>query len=72
MGRIPTDPDLGPVLSLVVVLLIFSIVFLVGTLPFSSILHSDPGVIGGAIGALVGVLGIAITARRRLDGKGPR
>lgn len=58
--KLPTDDPLGPLLSLVVLLLILSIAFLVLTLPFSSLLHTDPAVVGGVISglgtALVGVL----------------
>lgn len=68
--KLPTDPSLGPLLSVVILLLILSIAFLVATLPFSAVLHSNPGVIGGVISALVTLLGVVIQLRGRLD-KGP-
>ena len=60
--RLPNDPQLGPVLSGAIWFLLLLIAFLVITLPFSP----NAGIEGGAIGALAGVLGLAIQARGRI------
>jgi hypothetical protein len=67
--KIPTDPDFGPLLSLVVLLLALSIGFLVLTLPFSAFLRIDPAVIGSVIPALGTVLGGVLYARGKGRGQ---
>lgn len=56
------DPQLGPVLSGLIWFVLLCITFLVLTLPFTS----SPGISGGVIGTLAGVLGLAIQARGRI------
>lgn len=66
---LPKDPDFGPFLSLVILLLVLCIVFLALTLPFSAALHSDQGAVAGVIATLTGlVLGVT-QLRGRLSGK---
>lgn len=60
--RLPNDPQFGPVLSALIWFLMLAIGFLVVALPFSP----SAGIEGGAIGALAGVLGLAIQARGRI------
>lgn len=62
----PTDPELGPVLSGAIWLLLLAIAFLAATLPFSAVLHSNAAVIGVVIGSLTGVLGLVVQARGRV------
>jgi hypothetical protein len=60
--RLPNDPQLGPVLSGLIWFLCLCIGFLVVTLPFSP----NATVEGGAVGVLVGPLGLAILARGKI------
>lgn len=62
----PTDPELGPLLSAVIFLLLLCIVFLAATVPFSAVLGSDAGVTAGVIATLAGLMSLAIKARGRL------
>ena len=67
MVKVPTDDEFGPLLSLVVLLLVLCIAFLVVTLPFSSVLHMDAGVVAGVISALGTVLGAVLYSRGRRE-----
>lgn len=63
MSLLPNDPQLGPVLSVVIWFLLLLIGFLVVTLPFSP----SAGVAGGVIATLAGILGLVIQARGKID-----
>lgn len=60
-----TDPQYGPLLSVVIGLLLLCIVYLVALLPFSP----NQGAIGGALAALAVLLGAVIEVRGRAGRK---
>lgn len=57
-----TDPELGPVLSALAFFLILLIAYLVLILPFTA----NAGAVGGAIGVLSTLLGLALQQRGKL------